>query len=110
MTDTQRLRGIKLLHTAVWAVVAGAIFALYPAITLDAPAAFGWLHGIIGAEILALALFRWKCPLTYLAERYTSERSPNFDIYLPRGLARWNKEIFTVILVAAWVMAGVRWL
>jgi hypothetical protein len=29
-----------------------------------------------------------------IAARYTSDRSANFDIYLPRWIARYNKEIF----------------
>jgi hypothetical protein len=109
-TDRQRLLGVKLLHTAVWAVVAGAIFALLPAIACDRKAVFGWLHVIILAEIAALSASRWTCPLTHVAERYTDDRRPNFDIFLPLPVARWNKQIFTAILVAAWGWAAARWL
>lgn len=34
------------------------------------------------------------------AERYTDDRTPNFDIFLPRWLARSNKQISTALLVA----------
>ncbi len=104
----RRLLQVKLLHTAVWAVVAGSILALFPAATLDQWGAFAGLHVIIVSEIAVLAAFRWTCPLTHLAARYTDDRSPNFDIFLPRTLARWNKEIFSVILVAAWSWAAWR--
>jgi hypothetical protein len=45
-----------------------------------------------------------------VAERYTDDRRPNFDIFLPLPVARWNKQIFTAILVAAWGWAAARWL
>ncbi|HEX9657048.1 MAG TPA: hypothetical protein VGB89_09090, partial [Bacteroidota bacterium] len=48
---------------------------------------------LIGAEILVIVLNSWRCPLTNVARRYTSEDTPNFDIYLPRTIARYNKEI-----------------
>jgi len=108
-SDRAWLLGIRVVHTAVWAVVAGAIFALYPAIALGAWSLFGWLNALIVAEILALAAFRGKCPLTVLAERYTDDRRPNFDIFLPRTIAEHNKAIFTVILVGAWAFAWWRW-
>lgn len=104
------LQLIKCIHTLVWAVVAGCIFALFAAVAHDEPSVFGWLHVVIGAEIATLLAFRGKCPLTYLAERYTDDRAPNFDIYLPRAVARWNKEIFTAILVLAWALSVWRWL
>lgn len=94
----------------MWAIVAGCIIGLYPLVLFDRLDWFVWLHVVIGAEIVALAIFRWKCPLTYLAERYTDRREPNFDIFLPMWLARWNKEVFTLILVGAWIAALVRWL
>lgn len=52
---------------------------------------------IIG-EILVILLNRWKCPVTNIAERYTSDRNPNFDIYLPLWLARYNKEVFSALI------------
>ncbi len=94
----------------MWAVIAGAIFALFPAIAFDDRALFAGLHVPIVAEIVVLAAFRWTCPLTHVAARYTDDRSPNFDIFLPRTLARWNKEVFTVLLVVAWCWAAWHWL
>ena len=54
---------------------------------------------LIGAEALALAVRGFKCPLTTIAERYTEDRSPNFDIYLPRWVAKNHIPIFTAIFV-----------
>ena len=33
-----------------------------------------------------LVVNRWRCPLTSAAERYTTDRRANFDIYLPEWL------------------------
>jgi hypothetical protein len=40
------------------------------------------------------------CPLTAVAARYTAERRPNFDIYLPAWLARHNILIFSTLYAA----------
>jgi hypothetical protein len=85
---------IKLLHTAVWFVVAGCIVAIPIA---GARSHYLWaaaMTGVVLIECLVLAANRGACPLTGVAARYTEERSANFDIYLPLWLARRNKAIF----------------
>jgi hypothetical protein len=37
--------------------------------------------------------------LTGIARRHTSDDAPNFDIFLPKVVARYNKGIFTAILL-----------
>lgn len=88
------LLAIKLLHTVVWAVLAGCILALPITALLHR---FDWaiiLTVIIVAECSVLALNRGRCPLTGLAARFTADRADNFDIYLPNWAARHNKAIF----------------
>jgi hypothetical protein len=93
------LIAIKLLHTVVWALLAGCILALP---VLAAKRRFAWcgiLTVIILVECGVLALNRGRCPLTDLAARYTHNRADNFDIYLPLWLARHNKQIFGGLFV-----------
>jgi hypothetical protein len=88
------LVAIKLLHTVVWAVLAGCILALPITALLHR---FDWaiiLTVIIVAECGVLALNRGRCPLTGLAARFTADRADNFDICLPNWVARHNKAIF----------------
>jgi hypothetical protein len=59
-------------------------------------------------ESIVLVLNRWKCPITGMAERFTAERKANFDIYLPEWLARYNKEIFTVLIILETVVVLIR--
>jgi hypothetical protein len=93
------LTAIKLLHTAIWAFLAGCILALPIAGFMHR---FDWaviLTAIILLECGALALNRGLCPLTGLAARFTDERPDNFDIYLPKWLARHNKAMFGTLFV-----------
>ncbi len=103
MADRSRhfnaLVAIKLLHTAVWAVLAGCILALLITGLLHR---FHWaiiLTVIIVVECVVLALNKGRCPLTNLAARFTEDRADNFDIYLPDWVARHSKAIFGALFV-----------
>jgi len=90
---------VKLLHTIIWAFFAACIVAL-PVVALERR--FDWAVGLtvlVLTECLVLALNGMRCPLTDLAAKYTSDRSDNFDMYLPRQLARYNKAIFGTLFV-----------
>lgn len=91
---------IKLLHTVIWAFLAGSIVGLPVAGMLRR---FRWAATItivILLECAVLAANGGKCPLTDVAARYTADRRPNFDIYLPNWLAEHNKVIFGTLFVA----------
>jgi len=105
-----RLRAIKIVHTAAWAIFAGCIVALPVASSLGAHAAAGWLALVVAGEVLVLALNRWTCPLTKVAARFTADRRDNFDIYLPLWLARHNKGIFGTLYALGLVFAATLWL
>lgn len=62
---------------------------------------------VIGLECLALLMFKMACPLTLVARRYSNSQLPNFDIYLPLWLAKYNKLIYGIILVG--ILAGLAW-
>jgi hypothetical protein len=104
------LTAIKLLHTAVWAffvlcILLLPVFGL--ANRLDRALA---VTVLILVECAILALNKCRCPLTNLAARYTRDRRENFDIYLPRRLARHNKTIFGTLFIAGELLMLWRWL
>ena len=104
------LLAIKLLHTAVWALLAGCILAL-PAVALMNR--LGWataLTVVVLVECGVIALNKGRCPLTDVAARYTRDRADNFDIYLPRWLARHNKTVFGSLFIGSELMVLWRWL
>ena len=93
------LIAIKLLHTIVWALLAGCVLAL-PVVA--AKRRFDWvaiLTAVIVAECGVLAFNQGRCPLTNLAGQFTADRADNFDIFLPLWLARYNKMIFGTLFV-----------
>lgn len=95
------LRLVRTVHTIVWAVFAGSIFAIFPLAAADRFAPAYALIGLVLVEVVVLALNGMKCPLTGVAERFSDDRRPNFDIYLPQWLARYNKAIFGTLFVLA---------
>jgi hypothetical protein len=104
------LIAIKLLHTVVWALLAGCILGLPVAAWKRHFGIAALLTLIIVVECGILALNGGRCPLTDLATRFTTERADNFDIYLPLWLARYNKTIFGTLFVASELFVAWRWL
>ena len=110
MTALGHLRLIKVAHTIAWVFFAGCIVALLVFAWQGRVRPALWLIGIVMVEVGILAFNNWACPLTPLAARYTDDRRPNFDIYLPQWVARYNKEIFGSLFVVGIVLTLIRWL
>ena len=108
--EIEMLTAIKLLHTLIWAFLAGSI-VLLP--VLGKLRRFRWaaiLSGIVLLECVVLALNGGRCPLTDLAAGLTDDHAHNFDIYLPNWLAEHNKVIFGVLFVAGELVVLGCWL
>ena len=109
MKNESALIVVKTVHTAIW--------SFFVACIVGAPlsAWFGnfWLAAIlvclVAVEALVLLFNKWACPLTGLAARYTARREENFDIYLPRWLAKHNKSIFTPLYVLGAAYSAFAW-
>jgi hypothetical protein len=103
------LRAVKIVHTLAWALFAGCIVALPIAAYLENFQLAVILISIVLVEVIVLFANRFRCPLTDVAARYTSDRRANFDIYLPMWIARYNKEIFGSLFVAGILFTIARW-
>jgi hypothetical protein len=104
------LTAIKLLHTVIWALLAGCILAL-PVLAVFSR--FRWatiISIVVLLECAVLAINGGRCPLTDLAARYTVDRRPNFDIYLPNWLAEHNKVVFGLLFIAGELVVVTYWL
>jgi len=101
------LTATKLLHTVIWAVLVACILGLPVA---GVSRRFRWtgiLSVIVLVECGLLAINGGRCPLSDLAARFTVDRGPNFDIFLPAWLAQRNKVIFgSVFVVGELVVIG----
>jgi hypothetical protein len=110
ITAVGRLRLIKAVHTVAWAFFVACIAAI-PLLAGAGRFELALLFmGIVAVEVVIIVVNRWRCPLTAVAARYTDDRRPNFDIYLPEWLARYNKEIFGSLFGAGIVLTVVLWL
>jgi hypothetical protein len=109
MKASTALLMVKLVHTAAWVFFAGCILLLPLAAYAGRFGPAAVLIGLVLFEILILAVNRWRCPLTGVAARYTSERLDNFDIFLPLWLARYNKEIFGSVFLAGIAYTALSW-
>ncbi|MGZ4731621.1 MAG: hypothetical protein ACXVZH_05715 [Terriglobales bacterium] len=104
------LTAIKLLHTLIWAFLAGCIVTLP---VLGMLRRFRWaaiLSGLVLLECGVLAVNGGKCPLSDAAARFTTDHAYNFDIYLPGWLVQHNKVIFGTLFGAGEFVVVGRWL
>jgi hypothetical protein len=97
---------IKLVHTIVWAVMVGIIVAIPWFVIRRKWCWTSLLIGLVLLECAVLAINHMRCPLTDLAAHYTSDRSANFDIFLPLWLAANNKTIFGTLFGVELVWTG----
>ena len=109
MNPQNTLRAIKVIHTIAWAFFAGCVLAIPVYAWMGNILVAAILCGVVFLEVLILLVNNWSCPLTPVAARYTENRQPNFDIYLPAWLARYNKEIFGSLYVLGIIYTLARW-
>jgi hypothetical protein len=109
LSRSVNLQAVKILHTLIWAFFAGCIVAVPISSLYGAHRIAIALVAIVFVEVLVLLFNGWRCPLTGIAARYTDDRQENFDIYLPRLLAKYNKHVFGTLYVVGTVYALLAW-
>ena len=110
ITAVGRLRLIKAVHTLAWVFFVACIAAI-PLLAWARRFDLALLFiGIVAVEVVVIVVNGWRCPLTAVAARHTDDRRPNFDIYLPAWLARYNKEIFGSLFGAGILLTVALWL
>ena len=96
---------VKILHTIIWVFFNVVIFYLLYAVVIDRIDKWVWICiSLIILEAITLIVFKKMCPVTLIARKYSDSQKDNFDIYLPNWLAKYNKEIYTVIVLVAIVI------
>lgn len=104
-----RLRTIKILHTLVWIFFNVVIFYMLYAVVVNKIDKWLWIgFALVIIEGLTLIIFRWTCPLTVIARKYSDSDADNFDIYLPNWLARHTKLIYTSLVVVILILTIIR--
>lgn len=106
MTKETSLTIIKIAHTLIWLFFNVVIFYMLYAVIVNKLDKWLWIgFGLVALEGLVLLIFRFFCPLTILARKYSDSTRDNFDIYLPNWLARHNKLIYTTLVVMIGLLA-----
>ncbi|MBC5991953.1 hypothetical protein [Pontibacter cellulosilyticus] len=100
LNNHKKLVFIKVLHTLIWVFFNVVIFYLLYAVLVNKIDKWLWIClGFIVLEGLVLLVFNNMCPVTVVARKYSNSTRDNFDIYLPNWLARYNKQIYTTIVL-----------
>jgi len=77
---------IRLVHTLIWIILAGTTFYILYSGLFDRITIYTWLAiAVITGEGLVLLIFKWSCPLTVIARKFSDSQKDNFDIFLPSG-------------------------
>ena len=101
MTTNVKLVLVKILHTLIWLFFNVVIFLLY-AVIIGKIDKWVWICvSLIILELITLIVFKKICPITLIARKYSDSQKDNFDIYLPNWLAKYNKEVYTAIVLIA---------
>ena len=100
---------VKVTHSAVWSLMAAAVFyILYSGITGKIGALTYASISLIIVEVLVLSVNGWACPLTHVAQRIKPDWRDGDDIFLPTWLAIRNKTIFGTLFVIGILLVVVR--
>ena len=100
-----KLKSIKFIHTLIWLFFNVVIFYMLYAAIVNKLDSWLWTgYGLIFLQGITLVVFKSFCPVTVLARRYSNSTKDNFDIYLPEWLAKYNKLIYTCILIVVMVV------
>ena len=100
MTNALKLFYIKLLHTLIWIGFNVVIFYFVYSVIINHINYWTWIClALVGLETITLIAFKTICPITLVARKYSDSTRDNFDIFLPNWLAKYNKQIYSVIMV-----------
>tara|TARA_R110002124_G_scaffold60408_4_gene165667 strand:+ start:4394 stop:4741 length:348 start_codon:yes stop_codon:yes gene_type:complete len=109
MTDARRLFAVRLLHTAIYGVMATAsILVLYGGIS---GAGGPWLTVAVGLVVIESLVFvssGLKCPLTAVAVKYGAGQDGLFDTFIPERFTRHTFRIFGPMILLGLALLAVR--
>ncbi|MCB0728230.1 MAG: hypothetical protein R2942_15085 [Ignavibacteria bacterium] len=100
MSDNVKLILTKTIHTLIWIFFNVVIFYLLYAVLVNKIDKWVWIGlSLFLLEGIILIIFKNYCPLTLIARKYSDSDKDNFDIYIPEWLARYNKQIYSGLLI-----------
>lgn len=110
MTDAHKLAVVRLIHTAIYLVMALSTFTLvYAGVTGQTGPWLVVALTLLAIEVVVFVGNGWTCPLTALAVRYGAERGYAFDTYLPESVMRHTFWFFTSVMLIGLGLLALRW-
>jgi hypothetical protein len=111
MTDSLKLAIVRLIHSAIYIVMAGATLVLVYAGFTGASGLWLWIAmALLAVESVIFAANGMKCPLTAVAVRYGAEKGFAFDALLPERLTRHTFQFFGSLMVLGLLLLVARWM
>jgi|WetSurMetagenome_2_1015567.scaffolds.fasta_scaffold872130_1 hypothetical protein len=103
------LTAIKVLHTAIYALMVAAIFfILYCGITGTRNLMLAISIGLICLEGAVFFGNGRMCPLTNLAKKYGDPKGYVGDLFCPEWLSRRTFSVFTTLFLIGLVLVAIR--
>jgi len=100
---------IRLFHSIIWLLYTIVILYILYSGVFNRVTIYTWLGiGMVVVEAVILFLYKWSCPLSSIARRYTDSTKDNFDIFLPNWLAKNNKTIYTTLFLLGIILIFIR--
>jgi hypothetical protein len=89
VNDAQTLTAIRAVHTAIYVLMAAAIFVLTFAGITGQTGMWLWVAlTLVAIENLVFAGCGFKCPLTVCSVHYGAETGKAFETFLPESVTR----------------------
>jgi hypothetical protein len=100
MPNTSKVFILRVVHSVIfWIMVACLLYILYCAVARRYDWTLVVALGFIFVEGVALAVNRFRCPLTALAERWGAGHGAITDMFLPGWLASNTFKVSTVVFI-----------
>lgn len=103
-----RLNLVRGVHTAIYAVMACSVFAVFYAGLAGARGQ--WLFvalALVAIEVLVFVASGMKCPLTAVAMKYGAK--PGADTFLPERVTRHTLAFFGPLIAFSLLLIVARW-
>jgi hypothetical protein len=111
MSDASKLFVVRLVHTIIYAINAGACFVVLNAgLTGHIDPLFWFSAVLVAVEAAILLANGLKCPMSPLAVKYGARETDFFyDTFLPERLTRHTFHFFSIVVLLGLVFIGLRW-
>lgn len=110
MSNTQKLALVRLVHTAIYILMAASTFVLLYAGLSGRSGT--WLYVALVLLVIEVVVFfgnGMRCPLTAIAVRYGADTGGVLDTFLPERITRNTFWFFGNVMMTGLILLVLRW-